>query len=124
MHDRVDGVLQHGRQGVRHAVVHPEPFLATHDEPVPSQVGEVPGGRRLGNVQAAVDVADTDLTLLQKGEDAQAERVRESAARPRDEVDIGDGAGSLTCRSTRRVCHCEFALTNILPGTDTANTFV
>ena len=124
VHDRVHGPLQDGRQVISHAVVHPEAIPASNDEPVPSQVGEVPGGRRLRHPETPMDVADTDLPLLQQRKDAQADGVGERGARARNDVDAGDGTGPPRMGTERRRWHDEFALPNILPGTDTANTFV
>lgn len=55
----------------RQAVVHPQAVFPGNHQPGPAQIGEVPGGGGLRNVQDVNEVADAQFAALQQIEDPQ-----------------------------------------------------
>jgi len=62
---------------VRQPIVHPEALFAANHQPGASEVREMPGHGRLGEIQAFVDVADADFPAAEQAEDPQPRTVRQ-----------------------------------------------
>lgn len=75
--DGVEERLQYRIAKHGETVVDPQTVFSGTDESGPSQVGQVPRGLRLRDVQALVDVTDADLAVHQEAENAQARRIGE-----------------------------------------------
>jgi hypothetical protein len=74
-------LLHGGRDRIgqgRQAVVNPEPVPPSRDEARAPQIGEMARRLRLGNVEAAVDMADADFTGRKETENAKPRSVGES----------------------------------------------
>src|SRR2546425_12848431 len=81
----------------------PQPALADRHQPRAPQVGEVPRGGGLGDVQYFHEVADTELPALEKVQDAQTGRVGQGA-----EQSIGSWGGGI--HSLRRIQPVAYAV--------------
>src|SRR6185503_8814174 len=100
-----DAANQRG-QRARHLVMHPHAVAAGFDEATPAQIGEMAGHGGLGQAEAVVHVADTDLVVAEQRQDAQACLVGQRLEHRFQVVDGGAAA------SGGRSLHI-FALTNI-----------
>jgi hypothetical protein len=67
----VDERLEHRILECGEPVMHPQPVLASIDEPCATEIGQVPRRLRLWKTETLVDVADADLTVEQQPQNAQ-----------------------------------------------------
>jgi hypothetical protein len=88
---RVDHVSGLQGQRRRHAVMHPDAVAPRAHQPGPPQVREMPRDRRLGQIQAVVDVADAHLVVPQQRQDTQTRPIRQSLERDLQAIDAGQG---------------------------------
>jgi len=64
--DAIDELAMQLTDGLCQPVMNPEPlFPADHQSPFP-EIGQVPGNRRLRQLERLVEVADTNLTARQE----------------------------------------------------------
>ena len=87
----------------RHAVVDPEAVPARLDQADAAQVGEMPRGLGLRDLEALMQVAHADLTGQEQAENPQARRVRQRFEEVRQGIERLDHIFVLTNISDRRL---------------------
>ena len=89
---RGDYRRDHGVGLRRQQVVHPDAFAARRHQTCAAEIGQMSRGGGLRLAQAAVEMADADLAVLQQRQDAKPRRIRQGA------VDRGQGVEMLQPR--------------------------